>query len=73
VNRVADLNPQEIESVEILKSAAATAMYGSRATTASSSSRRSAVGEWRGGFSLNTRWAAAWRIGCSARDSSAPS
>jgi TonB-linked SusC/RagA family outer membrane protein len=32
VNRLADLNPQEIESVEVLKSATATAMYGSRAT-----------------------------------------
>lgn len=32
VNRLADLNPQEIESIEILKSAAATAIYGSRAT-----------------------------------------
>jgi len=32
VNRLADLNPQEIESVEVLKSASATAMYGSRAT-----------------------------------------
>lgn len=32
VNRLADINPQEIESVEVLKSAAATAMYGSRAT-----------------------------------------
>jgi TonB-dependent starch-binding outer membrane protein SusC len=32
VNRLADLNPEEIESVEVLKSAAATAMYGSRAT-----------------------------------------
>src|SRR2546421_2377123 len=32
VNRLADLNPAEIESIEILKSAAATAMYGSRAT-----------------------------------------
>src|SRR5438477_3404455 len=32
VNRLADLNMQEIESVEVLKSAAATAMYGSRAT-----------------------------------------
>ena len=32
VNRLADLNPEEIESVEFLKSAAATAMYGSRAT-----------------------------------------
>src|SRR5438094_6318197 len=32
VNRLADLNPAELESIEILKSAAATAMYGSRAT-----------------------------------------
>ena len=32
VNRLADINPQEIESIEILKSAAATAIYGSRAT-----------------------------------------
>jgi len=32
VNRLADLNMQEIESVEVIKSAAATAMYGSRAT-----------------------------------------
>jgi TonB-dependent starch-binding outer membrane protein SusC len=32
VNRLADLNPNEIESIEILKSAAASAMYGARAT-----------------------------------------
>ncbi|HVH09959.1 MAG TPA: SusC/RagA family TonB-linked outer membrane protein [Gemmatimonadales bacterium] len=32
VNRLADLNPDEIESYEVLKSSAATAMYGSRAT-----------------------------------------
>src|SRR5206468_10521732 len=32
VNRLEDLNPAEIESIEVLKSAAATAMYGSRAT-----------------------------------------
>lgn len=32
VNRLADLNPQELESIEVIKSAAATAMYGSRAT-----------------------------------------
>lgn len=32
VNRLADINPNEIESLEILKSAAATALYGSRAT-----------------------------------------
>jgi TonB-linked SusC/RagA family outer membrane protein len=32
VNRVADLNPSDIETVEILKGAAASAIYGSRAS-----------------------------------------
>jgi TonB-linked SusC/RagA family outer membrane protein len=32
VNRLADLNPDDVESIEVLKSAAATAIYGSRAT-----------------------------------------
>jgi TonB-dependent SusC/RagA subfamily outer membrane receptor len=32
VNRVADLNPNDIETVEILKGAAASAIYGSRAS-----------------------------------------
>lgn len=31
-NRLGDINPNEIESIEVLKSAAATAIYGSRAT-----------------------------------------
>ena len=31
-NRLADLNPNDIESIEVLKSAAASAMYGSQAT-----------------------------------------
>jgi TonB-linked SusC/RagA family outer membrane protein len=31
-NRLADLNPNDIESIEVLKSAAASAIYGSRAT-----------------------------------------
>ena len=31
-NRLADLNPNDIENIEVLKSAAATAIYGSRAT-----------------------------------------
>jgi TonB-dependent SusC/RagA subfamily outer membrane receptor len=31
-NRLSDINPNEIESIEVLKSAAATAIYGSRAT-----------------------------------------
>jgi TonB-linked SusC/RagA family outer membrane protein len=32
VNRLADLNVNEVETIEVLKSAAATAIYGSRAT-----------------------------------------
>jgi len=32
VNRLADINPNDIENIEVLKSAAATAIYGSRAT-----------------------------------------
>ena len=32
VNRLADLNPSDIETIEVLKSAAASAIYGSRAT-----------------------------------------
>jgi len=32
VNRLADINPADIENIEVLKSAAATAIYGSRAT-----------------------------------------
>jgi TonB-dependent starch-binding outer membrane protein SusC len=32
VNRLADLNPNEIESIEVLKSAGASAIYGARAT-----------------------------------------
>ncbi len=32
VNRLADLNPDDIENIEVLKSAAASAIYGSRAT-----------------------------------------
>jgi TonB-dependent SusC/RagA subfamily outer membrane receptor len=31
-NRLADINPNDIESIEVLKSAAASAMYGSQAT-----------------------------------------
>lgn len=32
VNRLADVNPNDIESIEVLKSAAASSMYGSRAS-----------------------------------------
>ena len=32
VNRISDLNPEDIQSVEILKGAAASAIYGGRAS-----------------------------------------
>jgi len=56
VNRVADLNPQEIESIEVLKSAAATAMYGSRATNGVVviKTKRGSAGS-NGNFTLNSR------------------
>src|SRR5947207_8628418 len=56
VNRLADLNPEEIESVEVLKSATATAMYGSRATNGVvviKTKRGTASGA--AGFTLNSR------------------
>src|SRR5216110_1634289 len=56
VNRVADINPQEVESIEVLKSAAATAMYGSRATNGVvviKTKRGSAAGG--GNFTLSSR------------------
>ena len=42
-NRLADLDPNDIERVEIVKGAAAAALYGSRGTTASCRSSRSAA------------------------------
>jgi len=35
-NRIADLNPNDIENIEVLKGASAAALYGSKAATASS-------------------------------------
>ena len=57
VNRLADLNMQEIASVEVLKSAAATAMYGSRATNGVViiSTKRGAGTGGAPQFNLNTR------------------
>ncbi|MDB4898589.1 MAG: TonB-dependent outer membrane protein SusC/RagA, partial [Gemmatimonadetes bacterium] len=50
VNRIADINPNDIESIEILKGASASAIYGSKAsngviiiTTKSGSNGRSAI------------------------------
>jgi len=34
VNRIADLNPNDIQSVEVLKGASAASIYGAQAATA---------------------------------------
>jgi TonB-linked SusC/RagA family outer membrane protein len=60
VNRLADLNPNDIESIEVLKSAAATAIYGSRATNGVVvvTTKKGKVGA--------TRWSVLQRVGSEA-------
>ncbi len=57
VNRLADVNPNDIESIEVLKSAAATAIYGSRATNGV------VVITTKKGKSGQTRWNITQRLG----------
>lgn len=57
VNRLADLNPNDVESIEVLKSAAATAIYGSRATNGV------VVITTKKGASGQTRWNLTQRVG----------
>ncbi|WP_337170842.1 SusC/RagA family TonB-linked outer membrane protein [Gemmatimonas aurantiaca] len=57
VNRLADLNSNDIESIEVLKSAAATAIYGSRATNGV------VVITTKKGQAGQTRWNLTQRVG----------
>jgi len=57
VNRLADLNPNDIENIEVLKSAAASAIYGSRATNGV------VVITTKKGSSGQTRWNVTQRAG----------
>ncbi len=57
VNRMADINPNDIESIEVLKSAAASAIYGSRATNGV------VVITTKKGKAGNTRYSITQRIG----------
>ncbi|HVT41320.1 MAG TPA: SusC/RagA family TonB-linked outer membrane protein [Gemmatimonadaceae bacterium] len=57
VNRLADINPNDIESIEVLKSAAASAIYGSRATNGV------VVITTKKGKSGQTRWNLTQRMG----------
>ena len=56
VNRIADINPNDIESIEILKGASASAIYGSKAANGVViiTTRRGQVGTPR--FDLTQRW-----------------
>ncbi|NBC27347.1 MAG: SusC/RagA family TonB-linked outer membrane protein [Bacteroidetes bacterium] len=55
-NSLADLNPNDIESIEILKDASATAIYGSRGANGVVliSTKRGSAGESKIGFSMYT-------------------
>src|SRR6476659_6641789 len=57
-NRLADLNPSDIEHIEIIRGAAAAALYGSRANNGVVQifTKRGSIGKPR--FTLNTRYAA---------------
>jgi TonB-dependent starch-binding outer membrane protein SusC len=59
-NRLADMNPSEIEDIQVLKGAAAAALYGSRATNGVVliTTKRGKAG--------NARWSASQRVGQSS-------
>lgn len=57
-NRIADINPDDIESVEILKGASAAAIYGSRAAAGVIviTTKKGKAGETKFNFSQSTGW-----------------
>ncbi len=57
-NRIADINPQDIESLEILKGASAAAIYGSRAAAGVIiiTTKKGKAGETKFNFSQSTGW-----------------
>lgn len=64
VNRLADLNPNDVESIEVLKSAAATAIYGSRATNGVVviTTKRGKAGQTRYNFTQRVGQSRAFRL-----------
>lgn len=57
-NRIADLNPEDIANIEILKGASAAAIYGSRAAAGVViiTTKRGSAGETKFSFSQSTGW-----------------
>ncbi len=64
VNPLGDISPSDIESIEVLKDASATAIYGSRAANGVIliTTRRGAEGDMRVNYDVNTGWSATHRF-----------
>ncbi|WP_400193823.1 SusC/RagA family TonB-linked outer membrane protein [Hymenobacter sp. B81] len=64
INRLSDLNPNDIESIEILKGPSAAAIYGTRANAGVViiRTKRGQAGQTRVSFSQDLGFAKAWRL-----------
>ncbi len=64
INRLSDINPSDIESIEILKGPSAAAIYGTRANAGVIiiKTKRGASGKTRISFSQDLGFAEAWRL-----------
>ncbi|WBO83148.1 SusC/RagA family TonB-linked outer membrane protein [Hymenobacter yonginensis] len=64
INRLADLNPNDIESIEVLKGPSAAAIYGTRANAGVIviRTKRGAAGKTRISFNQDLGFAEAWRL-----------
>lgn len=64
INRLADINPNDIESIEILKGPSAAAIYGTRANAGVIiiKTKRGAAGKTRVSFNQDLGFAEAWRL-----------
>ncbi|MGY2131649.1 SusC/RagA family TonB-linked outer membrane protein [Hymenobacter sp. HD11105] len=64
VNRLADLNPNDIESIEVLKGSSAAAIYGTRANAGVIiiKTKRGVAGQTRVSFNQDLGFAQAWNL-----------
>ncbi|SMB97305.1 TonB-dependent receptor [Hymenobacter roseosalivarius DSM 11622] len=64
VNRISDLNPNDIESIEVLKGSSAAAIYGTRANNGVIiiKTKRGVAGQTRVSFNQDLGFAKAWRL-----------
>jgi len=64
VNPLADINPSDIESIDVLKDASATAIYGSRAANGVIiiTTRRGKEGDLKVNYDVSTGWSSPYRL-----------